>query len=180
MEETEQIITTDDTEYDTIEAADIPSQSSTAIIPAAAGKLVIPISRAGVIAGTVASTASYTITNAIIQATSVTADMTVSGIGYIMEKAASLVGGPTAELAVHGLRKVLAGTTRESISAQGPSTALIVSAVAGTGACITVTAGEIIARAAIGSVKKIAATITEKLKPTSETITDDAKNDNST
>ncbi len=164
--------TCDDVEYDEIGATEVQIiEREMSATPA--GKLVIPISRAGVIAGTVASSAGYTITNALIQATSVTADYTLNGVGYIVEKAAGLVAGPIAEIAVHGMRTVLAGTARQSISAQGPSTALIISAVAGTGACLTVTAGEMITRAALGSMKKIAIAVAEGLKEhATNTITD--------
>jgi hypothetical protein len=121
-----------------------------------AGKIIIPISRAGVIAATVAGSIGYTVTNAMMRTTGSAAGITVNTVGYIAEKAAGLVAGPVGEVTVSVARKMLAETTEKSITAQAPMTALMVSSIAGTGACLAVTAGSFAFNLVTVAAKKIA------------------------
>ena len=134
----------DDEGYECVEEKDIAAEPP--------GKLVIPISRAGMIAGTIASSVGYTATNSIMAATSVSAGAVINGVGYLVEKTAGVIAGPIAEVAVHGARTLFAASTSASISGNAQPAALLVSAVAGTGACLSVTAVEM----AAATVKKIA------------------------
>jgi hypothetical protein len=121
-------------------------------VPEPPGKLVIPISRAGMMAGTIASSVGYTATNSVMNMTSVSAGAMINGIGYLVEKTAGAVIGPMAETAIHGARIVFAASTAATIAGNAQPAALLVSAVAGTSACVTVTAAEM----AAVTVKKIA------------------------
>jgi hypothetical protein len=116
------------------------------------GKLVIPISRAGMIAGTIASSVGYTATNSVMNMTSISAAAMINGIGFVVEKTAGAIIGSVAETAIHGARTIFAASASASIAGNAQPAALLVSAVAGTGACISVTAAEM----AAVTVKKIA------------------------
>ena len=134
------------------------------------GKIIIPITRGGVIAGTIASSIGYTFTNALMSATSVSACATINGVGYIAEKAAGLMGGPLAEGVVYGARKVFAASTEATITTHTPATAILVSAVAGMGASLTFTAGSVALGAAITMAEKIAGGATSAVGYISEKI----------
>lgn len=140
-----------DGEYDIISTDDIDRT-----VTQPAGKMIIPISRAGVVAGTVAASVGYTVTNAVMRSAGTATGFTLNVVGYIVEKAAGLIAGPAGEFTVSVARKLAAGTVEESIAAQAPMTALVVSSVAGAGTCLAVTAGSAAIGLLASSVKKIA------------------------
>jgi hypothetical protein len=162
-------------EYDIISTDDIDST-----VTQPAGKMIIPISRAGVVAGTVAASVGYTVTNALVRNAGTATGFTLNVVGYIMEKAAGLIAGPAGELTVSVTRKLVAETAQGSIVAHAPVTALVVSSVAGAGTCLAVTAGSAAIGLIASSVKKIAigaANLTDRYK-TNGTPTESFEKDN--
>jgi hypothetical protein len=145
-------------EYVTIHKSDIDNDE---INVPSSGKIIIPISRAGMIAGTAAASAGYTLGLIAIQAASTTAGLTVNGVGFIAEAATHLLVGPVAGTVVGMARKTGAITAEKSISLYGPISAAIMSGILGTVTAVTVTAGIAAASAAASAIfdggKKLAA-----------------------
>jgi hypothetical protein len=96
----------------------------------------------GVSAGLIAANMTHAIMDRAVQATSSTAAAGVHTIGFVAEKIVEYTMGPTAGMTVMMARHVAADTTRNSIRAYSPLTAMVASAAVGTTTALAVTAGE--------------------------------------
>lgn len=105
-------------------------------------------SSAGIAVGTAAASLTYTIMNQALNTTSDVAGATINGAGYLIERGVAYFGGELAGMGVFYTRHALAHGTRSSIRLYSPMTSLITSAVVGTTAAYTVTAGGALARVA--------------------------------
>ncbi len=105
-------------------------------------------SSAGIAVGTAAASITYTLMNQALNTSSDVAGATINGAGYLIERGAAYFGGEIAAMGVYYTRHTLAHGTRSSIRLYTPMTSFITSAVVGTTAAYTVTAGGVLARAA--------------------------------
>lgn len=118
----------------------------------------------GMSAGLIAANVTHAIMDRAVQATSSTAAAGVHTVGFVAEKIAEYAIGPTAGMTVMMARHVAADTTRNSIRAYSPLTAMVASAAVGTTTALAVTAGEavvgtavpVIAAAAGGAIRAVA------------------------
>lgn len=118
----------------------------------------------GMSAGLIAANMTHAIMDRAVQATSSTAAAGVHTVGFVAEKIVEYTMGPTAGMTVMMARHVAADTTRNSIRAYSPLTAMVASAAVGTTTALAVTAGEavvgtaapIIAGAAGAAVRAVA------------------------
>ena len=105
-------------------------------------------SSAGIAVGTAAASLTYTIMNQALNTSSDMASATIHGAGYLVERGVAYFGGEFAGMGVYYTRHALANGTRSSIRLYSPMTSFVTSAVVGTTAAYTVTAGGALARAA--------------------------------
>lgn len=120
----------------------------------------------GISAGMIAANITHNIMDTAVQATSSTAAAGINTIGYVAEKLVEYTIGPTASLPVMYARHAAADTTRNSIRAYSPLTAMLASAAIGTTTALAITAGEVVVRGAapivksavIGTVSAVAST----------------------
>jgi hypothetical protein len=103
-------------------------------------------SQLGLTIGILSATLTHAIMDKSVKAVGTTAAASIHGVGYLAEKVAEHFGGPMAGLSVLYTRHAVANTTRDSIKAYSPLTAMATSAVVGTVTAYTVTAGEIIVK----------------------------------
>ncbi len=107
----------------------------------------------GISAGMMAANITHSIMDTAVQATSSTAAAGINTIGYVAEKLVEYTIGPAASLPVMYARHAAADTTRNSIRAYSPLTAMVASAAVGTTTALAVTAGEAVVKVSAPVVK---------------------------
>ncbi len=119
-------------------------------------KINLRPSAIGISAGLVASNITHTIMDNTVLIASNTAAAGVHAVGYVAEKIAEYLGGPTVGMSVAYARHSAADAARHTVRAYSPLTTMIASAAVGTATALAVTAGEAVVCKAVPAVASVA------------------------
>ena len=125
-------------------AATMPEETGIVVYRPEAERFRINLrpSAIGISAGMIAANITHTIMDNTVTLASNTAAVGVHTVGYVAEKIAEYLGGPTVGASVMIARHAAADTARHTVRAYSPLTTMIASAAVGTTAAYAVTAGE--------------------------------------
>jgi hypothetical protein len=126
-------------------------------------KINLRPSAIGVAAGLVASNITHTIMDNTVLIASNTAAAGVHAVGYVAEKIAEYLGGPTVSASVMLARHAAADTARHTVRAYSPLTTMIASAAVGTATALAVTAGEAVVCVAVPAVASTTANAAKRV-----------------